>query len=161
MTDKLSRAVGEALADIPEDFCDASAEIQALLSQHKAARLTWQSAIKRFDEARSAAAGLAARIDTIKTELRSIEAKRPAILAEAVLSGGASFTEDDKLIEQVRLLRLDCERLELARPEIDSRIEMLNRRVGQAANPAVSIEDQLRDARYRLRVAEARRRCGF
>lgn len=150
----------EEMQRIGNQEIDGDAELTRMLSDLDAAKATWRRAAAEFDTVRFLLEGLPAQIAGLEAEVAEIEQRRPSVIADAILSGG-NFAADDSLLSHRDALTRNIERLRIAKPALEAEAHLRNRLVGQAANPAQNIEDAIDKRRRELKLAEARRRCGF
>lgn len=150
----------EAAARMGDGEVADDAELTRMLSDLDAAKVTWRRAAAEFDTVRFLIEGLPDRIASLEAEVADIDQRRPSAIAAALLADDG-FTADDDLLSRRAALLLNIERLRLAKPAIEAEAQRRNRLVGQAANPVQSLEDAIDRRRRELKMAEARRRCGF
>ena len=150
----------EEMQRIGNQEIDGDAELTRMLSDLDRAKATWRRAAAEFDTVRFLLEGLPAQIAGLEAEVAALNERRPAVVAAALLAHGR-FTADDELLARRAELLLNIERLRIAKPALEAEAHLRNRLVGQAANPAQNIEDAIDKRRRELKLAEARRRCGF
>lgn len=150
----------EEIQRIGNQEIDGDAELMRMLSDLDRAKSTWRRAASEFDTVRFLLEGLPAQIAGLEAEVAALNERRPAVVAAALLADG-DFKADDELLSRRAELLLNIERLHIAKPALEAEAQRRNRIVGQAANPAQNIEDAIDKRRRELKLAEARRRCGF
>ena len=150
----------EEMQRIGNQEIDGDAELTRMLSDLDRAKATWRRAAAEFDVVRFQLEGLPAQIAGLEAEVAALNERRPAAIASALLADGDFSADDELLVERDALLR-QVERLTLAWPSLDAESQRRNRTLGQAANPVQSLEDSIDKRRRELKLAEARRRCGF
>lgn len=150
----------ETAASIADSEVDGDAALSKMLADLDSAKATWRRAAAEFDTVRFLLEGLPAQIAGLEAEVAALNERRPAVVAAALLADGDFSADDELLVERDALLR-QVERLTLARPSLEAEAQRRNRTLGQAANPVQSLEDQIDKRRRELKLAEARRRCGF
>lgn len=150
----------EEIQRIKDREVDGDAALSKMLADLDAAKVTWRRAAAEFDTVRFLLEGLPDRISRLEAEVADIEQRRPSAIAAALLAAG-SFTADDELLARRAALLLNIERLRLSQTYLEAEALRRNRLVGQAANPVQSLEDAIDRRRRELKLAVARRRCGF
>ncbi len=150
----------EEVQRIENHEIDGDAELSKMLADLSVAKVTWRRAAAEFDTVRFMLEGLPDRISSLEAEVAALNERRPAVVASALLADGRFKADDELLVERDALLR-QVERLTLARPSLEAEAQRRNRLVGQAANPVQSLEESIDKRRRELKLAEARRRCGF
>lgn len=150
----------ETAASIADSEVAGDAELTRMLADLDAAKATWRRAAAEFDTVRFLLEGLPAQIAGLEAEVAALNERRPAAIASALLADG-DFSADDELLARRAGLLLNIERLRIAKPALEAEAQRRNRTLGQAANPTQNIEDAIDKRRRELKLAEARRRCGF
>jgi len=150
----------ESAASIADSEVDGDAALSKMLADLDAAKATWRRAAAEFDSIRFVLERIPGQIAGLEAEVADIDQQRPSAIAAAILSGG-DFEAHDSLLSRRAELLLKIERLRIAKPALEADAQRRNRLVGQAANPAQNIEDAIDKRRRELKLAEARRRCGF
>jgi hypothetical protein len=141
-----------AARDIPNSAVADDPNVVALQRRHRDLEARHATAAEKAQHIRELLSRLPEQVEAVERELRQAEEERPGRIAAALLGEG-DIAADDALLEKASQLRLGIERLRLAKPVLEQRLQVVELPVRRLGSAIGDLEVEISEARLAAKIA--------